>query len=157
MARLPTLLGLAALFSALQSRALEHQFVAYKVIQQRTHDDRRDIRDHVIEPEPNGERFHQNQIPDDGDQPIGNVETKKPCRNAAQIELSMCPRPQFVPHEVVKNRALYGDDRCDADRPAQTAFEERENQQLNADSDDADCIESQPGRKSGLHGRRSSL
>ena len=107
--------------------------------------------------QPRDEKPHQEQVPGDRNQTVCEMKANEPSNKSAGIRSrSIRPRPTFVPRKIVKNCAFDCDHGGDQIIQAQPGFENRENDQLNADSDQPHRVELQPCAEGSVHERRSS-
>ena len=107
--------------------------------------------------QPRDEKPHQEQVSGDRDQTVCEMKTNESSEKSAGIRSrSIRPRPTFVPCKIVKNRAFDCDHSGNQIIQAYPGFENRESDQLNADSDQPHRVELQPGTEGSAHERRSS-
>src|SRR5262245_5128171 len=85
------------------------------------------------------------------------MESQKPAQNSCGTKpRALNPGPALMPCEIVKNGSLDGDEGRRQIIETESGLEDREHQQLNANSDNPDDIELQPHAKRGCHLMRSS-
>jgi len=87
---------------------------------------------------------HQDQVSDEGERPIGEIETNKPSQHATRVvDVVVAPCPSLVPDEVVEYGRLYRKSGCQKIIQSKHAGVECQAAQLYCNADATNGVELQ--------------